>query len=249
MKKILRALLAILILLNASLASATTVSFTDSVIFWPGFSDASNHNGQNTQDVIGDPQITGGSFIFQGHTLTGINLNYTSTSSVLVPADFFFDLNNDKKWDYVLHNSNTAVGGVNAYKLFNVSSLNLSINDVSIYDLSSWPDGYYGRYNHPVRIDARELSGLTGASATFGGWITAPSNMPGSGATASWSGLSIDMDAIEGQPFTYAFAMLCANDVLYGQVNAPAPEPGTMVLMGLGVVAAAVMRKRMRKAV
>ncbi|MFP5222352.1 MAG: PEP-CTERM sorting domain-containing protein [Acidobacteriota bacterium] len=54
----------------------------------------------------------------------------------------------------------------------------------------------------------------------------------------------IDLTALMGKDITYAFTMTCANDILFDQTQVPTPEPGTMLLMGVGILGAGYLRRR-----
>lgn len=303
MKRSLSILAVCFIVITAVCAQASTYEFKDSnptVIYWPDFpaSAANNRHNQNGTDVIGDPQITSGTFNFSGHSLQSVALNYTSTSNVLVPADWFFDFNNDSQWDYVFHNSNTNYKNADTYRIYDISGLHMSIdgstvftvNGASIekivaapsdgtdtmgkstvhggYDYSQWPGGYYGRYDHPVRIDDRLLDPRNAiaikdqtvttslmspvhliGSISFNGWDDTINKSTGFN-TAIWDLglLGLNLDKYSGKTFTYAYAMLCANDVVYGAAPVPSPEPGTMLLMAAGGLGVILLHRRVKRA-
>ena len=251
MKKLIVIFLFTIGLLQAPAAFAYSVSFTDTTKHWNDY----GVNWQNNSDYIGTPNLTGGAFIYEGHSLVGINLNYASTSSELYLGDWFFDIDQNGTWDYVLHHEldlasgwrvvdgrwtivNKGVDHDYGYSLYKVT---LAYGDWDSYVESFWPDRYYGRYDHPAlaNVDDGEL---LDDDITLAGWST--TQAPG---TVSWSDFVLDLSAYDGQAFTYGFAMTCANDVLYGESTIPAPEPGTFLLLGLGSLGLfAYSRKRNR---
>lgn len=258
----------VLFLLSPGRAVADAVTFQDTVNYWPGFADPANPNNQNNLDVLGDPSLSGGTFNFTGTVLSSIALNYTTTTSILIPGDWFISFNKTGTWDYVVHSSNLDANAPTSYALYDISSLGMKIDGSSVfaaapnnivadqpsgtstmgnatvwggYDYAQWPAGYYGRYAHPARIDDRLLTGLSGTPVAFNGWVQTPG--PGD-FTALWSGLNIDAGASAGSDFTYAFAMLCANDVVYGDASVPTPESGTFVLVLVGLLAMVVLFRR-----
>lgn len=87
----------------------------------------------------------------------------------------------------------------------------------------------------------------------FDGWdsldeLTSLSNSTAVGSS-TWdlSGLGgINLDSLKGKEIIIAFAMTCANDVLFEHTKVPTPEPGTMLLMGLGILGVGYLRKRAR---
>jgi hypothetical protein len=241
MKNLIALFIAITFMFSASLAQAEVVSFGDNVKYWEGFG---NRYGDNRYDVIGNPDITGGNFIFSGHVLTGISINYTSTDRLLIPGDWFFDVNQDNKWDYVLHNDIPSYKNVGPYASTNSYSLYSVDFDFAIDSpLASWRRsspydesfaGWYGyREDHPVQanVDSSKYDFTLLQSISFTGW-----EYTGTGPyTSTWSGFGIDLTEFLGEEFTYGFAMTCANDVLFGSAPIPSPEPSTWILFGSGL--------------
>lgn len=231
-------------LLQAPYALAYSVAFEDNANYWEGFGNdhytyswGTGWTAQNESDVIGTPDLTGGNFVYDGHTLVGIELNYASTSREVMPGDWFFDFNQDNVWDYVLHNDikRYCWGGISySYQLYSVS---LGYGDKASedwtdeYRKSYWPWGYEGRYDHPVQALIDE--GAEGEDVAFSGWQywRVSEDHPG---LSVWSGIDLDLSKYSNDSFTYGFAMTCANDVLYGESLVPAPEPSTFLLLGFG---------------
>jgi hypothetical protein len=226
-------------LLQAPYALAYSVSFADNVNYWEGYGNDNwdRVDGrwiqQNNRDVIGAPDLVGGNFIFDGHTLSGIQLNYTSTGRHLVPGDWFFDTNQDGSWDYVLHHTLRVYwdGSISreefGYGLFAVD-LSYEHGNMTGYQESFWPWGTEGRHDHPVRawVDLDEV--LSGVG--YDGWdYWIAENSLGE---TNWSDINLDFTGLRA--FTYGFAMTCGNDVLFGEARVPAPEPSTFLLLGFG---------------
>lgn len=242
MQRFIATALFILCLLQAPAALAYSVAFTDEVNYWPGYAnnhwDPYLHDYQNNLDVIGTPDLTGGNFIYDGHILTGIELNYSTSSYNLYPGDWFFDYDQDGSWDYVLHHILCVGRDGNVYRDggYALYSVDLAYGDstddswMNDYRSSFWPQNYEGRFDHPVQalVDREDWI----ESVAFSGWD--PYLRRGETGTSTWSDFALDLDEDGDGVFTYAFAMTCANDVLYGESTVPAPEPSTFLLLGLG---------------
>ncbi|WP_319584204.1 PEP-CTERM sorting domain-containing protein [uncultured Pseudodesulfovibrio sp.] len=236
-------------LLQAPYAQATTVvSFEDNAVYWDGFENTYRGGRQNSQDVIGTPDLTGGNFIYDGHTLTGIELYYTSTSRAISPGDWFFDFDQDQNWDYVLHQSvqHTRRGSYLVYNLYNVDGWGLGYGDEASWYWKWEYQESYGRggeirYDHPVK--ALIPWWAEGEAVDFSGWDYGEVSEDSPGKSV-WSGIDLDLLAFDGASFTYGFAMTCANDVLFGQSMVPAPEPSTFLLLGFGGLGLLLYRRK-----
>jgi hypothetical protein len=233
-------------LLQAPYALAySEVGFSDTAKTWDGYANDWQYNGT---DTVGSPNLTGGNFIYNGHTLVGIDLSYKTTDSDLTPGDWFFDFDQDNYWDVVLHNGVNLVDQVKTYGFLFwkytkvVGTEAVGPNDYGLYSThlyygkgamngyveSFWPENADGRDNHPVMA---EVEGDPQQDVDSTPWIYDEDAMPG---IMSWSGFGIDLSEFSGDYITYAFAMTCANDVLYGQTRVPTPEPSTFLLLGFG---------------
>jgi len=90
-------------LTTSGAAHAYVVTFGDSVKYWAGF--PSSVNGQNDQDVIGTPNILGGSVdVGTDGFIDTISITHKKTAGGSAPdlGDLFLDVGNDGDWDFVV---------------------------------------------------------------------------------------------------------------------------------------------------
>lgn len=116
-------------------------------------------------------------------------------------------------------------------------------------------------YEYEKKVNRRYVSASANANSGifdlgvvgFDGWDSfseldrlSKSTAVGS-STWDLSGIGgIDFLSLMGKEIIIAYTMTCANDVLFEHTRVPTPEPGTMLLMGLGILGVGYLRKRSR---
>ncbi len=272
-KKILSAVATLLLVLALTgIGYASSVNFSDTQNYWPSWG---NGTPDDNKDVIGDPNITGGTAMFNNaDDLTRIYFDYTApltTWAMLAPGNLFINIltgASDTTWDYVVATMGTPVNDADGfdntgnptglaagnYSLYNISALNIDarhgVNDPK-YKLSgqdnkdAWA-GYNIRDNHPIGIKDEFLTSPI-KSVYFSGF---PGEMIDDGTPSPWERTSYyDFGnglALGGHDIIIGWEMTCANDVVYEQIH-PAPEPATITLLGLGLIGLAGFMRKMQK--
>ncbi|MFC1709816.1 PEP-CTERM sorting domain-containing protein [Candidatus Omnitrophota bacterium] len=237
----------------ASVASAATISFGDSTIYWPGW--PSTDSSENTTDVLVNPWFTGGSVEVTGGLLTSLTVDSASVDSIywpiLAPGDLFIDLGANQTWDYVVDLSSWSIAGYNnpvaGADDYNLTPVSLSLgNSETGYILSGvdntgsyspawgWPNLYI-RDLHPVAADIDWEDDITDA-VYFSGWDEDDYSIAQySFDFTSLSGGGLDLGT--AGEFTIGWTTNCANDVLLETLEYPTiPEPATLSLLGLGLL-------------
>ncbi len=228
-------------------AQASTVSFSDNTIYWPGYPGQTS-SIDNT-DENGVPKFKGGRVDFSGATLTDVAIGmkwYDNTNSLLqhlAAGDLFIDINADQTWDYVVHES--ATGG---QALWGIKSGGSPIAlgtyspvkpDYYEYSNDTWVWSGTPRKYHPVNIipgntDLEELHGVTFSDDM-------PGTLEGDGLYyIYWAGLNIDTG---GNAIILGWTINCANDVIYEKIPA-VPIPGAIWLLFSGSVGLLGLKKR-----
>ena len=272
MKKLITAI-ALTALLITSQASAKTITVDDNTNYW-------NDNGEwvsslNTSplraDVYGAPNITSASFTFDGHALTEIKIKYffniiqtasdnTKTYQAIAPGDWFFSVDGDKNWEYVLSTASSSRGSSDYESIKNVQNFNdwnlykydndLIYETNNSYQPAFAPSPYWGgRALHPALANLDSANEYN-SDIFFSGWGSDWDNTGDTPFTnkyyyATWT-FNTPFELAGGSTLTYGFALTCANDVLKYQITVPSPEPGTALLLGFGLLGlgAAARRKR-----
>jgi len=233
----------------AANAHAEVVSFTDNHKYWDGWGNGTN---DDSHDVIGIPNFTGGQATIENDRLNNLTFNRaagtTSYWGALSPGDLFINIGNDNTWDYVVDLTNWTIPGptdpdavAGNYDIFSIS---LALDSTTGYILSGldrqqgWSN-YYIRDSHPVAANWEYLQGQQIGSAYFSGW--------GNGTTTQYSFNFDGLDLGNSGNFTIGWQPNCANDVVYENLHYTAtPEPMTVALVGAGVVG--LLRLKRRKA-
>jgi len=265
--------LCITILIVSGNTNAQAFTFTDSSNVWAGLETVAI---PANSDTYGIPDLLGGSFNFKGHALTSITLNYRNNQvgvsgytqkiwDSVTTKDWFFDFDAATTaadaFDFVLHKESNG-----AYTLYSKDEgwgygTAAAYGAKYVYSTSSVGSP---RKNHPVAATGSSLNGATivGSStsghvsmtlwSTYANSILNPVNHLGQTLSVTWdlSGLSgggWNLDQFSGKDFTYAFALSCANDVVYGTGTVPTPEPGTILLMAAGGLGLLLLNHRTKR--
>ncbi len=182
-------------------------------------------------------------FFLDGNMLSmvgGFNFKYGYTG--LYSGDIFLDTTGDANYgdagastqngyDYVvtLNRTNGTLSGT--YNVYSLSSLSGSLLDVysyNQYESSPW----------------RYVPG-TNSISLASGILTFSQSVDGQGTHYKLDGIDLSF-LPAGTDFISHFTIECGNDNLMGQ-GTTVPEPGTLILLGSGLVAAATLRRKIRK--
>jgi hypothetical protein len=222
-------------LIGSSAAHALTVSFGDSVHYWPGHA---NGTSDDAKDTIGTPDLLGGRAIFTGGRLTSIEIDYTGRFSPsplgrngsVIPGDLFINDLCDDDWDYVMKlvSSSQMPADYAAAAILDLDGEAAAYRWTGSDNTGHW-SGFGIRDRHPyawkgggTQIDT---GSLTGVDLYTGGFHTLVFNL-GRGLQLS-------------DTFCIGFGPSCANDVIFERIHAPVPEPSAALLFAASLLLAA----------
>ncbi len=226
------------ILLYTGNAAATTFTFEDTWVNWPGYTS-------KLGDTNGTPVIESMDVTIEGGFLTNIDIVLDPTNTRRQAFDSLFintSYNEDDptsswdSWNYFVHDGGTPTKAVSN----TLTVDNHGVAGDGLYTVIDPADFAYtyvqnaNRIGNPNGIDINSLNMM---DAFFGATQT------GNIINYNFSGMIGGGLAVE-DGFFVAYAPWCDNDIIGGGASAPIPEPATMLLFGTGLTVLAGFRNK-----
>jgi len=223
-------------------AWATPITFGDGSNYWPNHGNSSD----NGKDVIGAPQLLGGSVELAGDFLNTVSIDYksgnmsswNSLADLLLPGDLFLDLGGDGGWDFIVGTSqvNYTNQPFDAPLYAITGGVSYVLSDYYLNGVGGVGDY---REGHPVSLNTGGSLFAPAGTVTFGGFSKPATTSDVE--TMTWT-FGDDIDVTDVNALTLGFTVRCANDVIFETVPFPedqgseVPIPGSLWLLGSGVL-------------
>jgi len=210
-------------------ASATSLTLEDKALNWDTWVTNPNVNNNIDGNSV-TPDIKSTTVTYsEAQKLQSIVFNLNTHNYNVKSGDLFIDLGANQTWDYVVKALYTPLNSSATLSLYKI---NVGLHQDEAYVKSFYNSNVYS-YRPGLPI---------GLNQGFYGELVQDYSVS---YLADASKISFNFGSspfVLGGDFIIGYTETCANDVIYQKV--PVPEPGTMVLLGAGLLGLAIYGKR-----